>query len=72
MDYQLDLTAYSCPLPLLITKRAIQQLNKGERLLLKVSPYTIFSDFELLCQQQGDLSITQKSDNKYEWLIDKN
>ncbi|MGX3021305.1 sulfurtransferase TusA family protein [Ursidibacter sp. B-7004-1] len=69
MDYQLDLTAYTCPLPLLITKRAIQQLSKGERLLLKVSPYTIFSDFELLCQQQGDLSIVQLELHK--WILYK-
>ncbi|MGX2969743.1 sulfurtransferase TusA family protein [Ursidibacter sp. B-7004-1] len=69
MDYQLDLTAYSCPLPLLITKRVIQQLSKGERLLLKVSPYTIFSDFELLCQQQGDLSIVQLELHK--WILHK-
>lgn len=58
MDYRLDLTHYRCPLPLLMTQKALRQLPQGARLsvLLKNSN---LNDFYLLahtlhfhCHQQ--------------------
>lgn len=52
MNYQLDLTTYACPLPLLMTKKALITLEQGDKLdVLLASPY--LTDFELLAQELG-------------------
>lgn len=48
MEYQLDLTHYHCPLPLLMAQQAIKSLEAGDKLLLILSPQTAVNDFLLL------------------------
>ena len=55
MDYQLDLTAYRCPLPLLMTKKALKTLPKQDKLQVLISEQTSRTDFELLANQLGYL-----------------
>lgn len=53
MDYQLDLTAYRCPLPLLMTKKALAELAKGDTLTVHLAEGSNLADFRLLCEQKG-------------------
>lgn len=53
MDYQLDLTAYRCPLPLLMTKKALLGLAKGDILHLSLSDDANVDDIRLLCIELG-------------------
>lgn len=53
MDYQLDLTAYRCPLPLLMTKKALLGLSKGDILHLSLSDDANVDDIRLLCIELG-------------------
>ncbi|TCJ98381.1 sulfurtransferase TusA [Volucribacter psittacicida] len=54
MQYQLDLRQYHCPLPLLMTKQALNRLNVGDELILWLNSVSIVQDFVLLCQERGD------------------
>ncbi|WGE51603.1 sulfurtransferase TusA family protein [Actinobacillus equuli subsp. haemolyticus] len=56
-QYQLDLTAYSCPLPLLMAKKALVQLPQHATLVIYLNMASSTDDFELLCEQYG-----------YQWL----
>ncbi|WP_150539080.1 sulfurtransferase TusA family protein [Actinobacillus vicugnae] len=51
--YQLDLRAYSCPLPLLMTKKALATLPEPARLVIYLNRTSSPDDFELLCEQYG-------------------
>lgn len=53
MKYQLDLTTYRCPMPLLITKKALKSLQQGDMLSLKLNSENGSSDIQLYCHQQG-------------------
>lgn len=53
MDYQLDLTAYRCPLPLLMTKKALKGLEQGDKLYLLLNEYVGLNDFQLLAEENG-------------------
>lgn len=51
MQYSLDLTGYTCPLPLFMAKKAMAELKKGDRLELLLNKQSSLADFELLAQQ---------------------
>ncbi|WHP46589.1 sulfurtransferase TusA family protein [Mannheimia bovis] len=53
MKYSLDLTGYSCPLPLLMTKKAMTDLKKGDSLEVVLNQQSSLADFELLAQEQN-------------------
>ncbi|EFX91674.1 SirA family protein [Actinobacillus ureae] len=55
--YQLDLTAYSCPLPLLMVKKALAQLPQHATLVIYLNMESSADDFALLREQYG-----------YQWL----
>lgn len=70
MDYQLDLTAYHCPLPLLMTKKALQQLKQGELLKVLLNETATLNDFILLGHTMGVL-VEQGGENEKMQLIFK-
>ncbi|QIW16008.1 hypothetical protein A4G20_06510 [Pasteurellaceae bacterium RH1A] len=49
--FQLDLRAYTCPLPLLMTKKALKTLTSGQVLEVWVNKSVARADFEALAQQ---------------------
>lgn len=53
LQYQLDLSQYSCPLPLLMTKKVLKTLSDGARLTLLLNQNASLSDFTLFCQTKG-------------------
>ncbi|WP_032109808.1 sulfurtransferase TusA family protein [Necropsobacter massiliensis] len=52
-EYALDLTEFSCPIPLLRTKRALAQLHPQDILYLHLNLFSSIDDFQLLCRQTG-------------------
>lgn len=70
MLYKLDLTTYRCPLPLLMTKKALTQLQQGDELVIELNSLSAVQDFKLLCEQyqyqlqeisSGQLKISKNS-----------
>lgn len=53
MQYELDLTSYRCPLPLLMTKKALVELQTGDVLKVRISAENGSGDIQLYCRQQG-------------------
>ena len=53
MIYQLDLTAYQCPIPLLMADKALQGLGAGEQIILLISEQSTLQDLQLLCAEKG-------------------
>lgn len=51
MKYSLDLTSYACPLPLLMAKKAMNDLKKGDSLAILLNQQSSLADFELLAQE---------------------
>lgn len=63
MEYQLDLRAYLCPLPLLMTKNAVKQLVKGEGLTVFLNRHTSLADFSVWCESaKFNLSVLDEQD----------
>ncbi|HBO38024.1 MAG TPA: sulfurtransferase TusA family protein [Pasteurellaceae bacterium] len=60
MGYQLDVTQFTCPLPLLMTKKALSKLDKGSILTLVINHNSAINDFKFLCEEEGYQLISVK------------
>lgn len=70
--YQLDLRQYRCPLPLLMAKKALNQLSTNEQLILSLNLESSVQDFELLCEEYGyELAIDPLIDQYHSLAIRK-
>lgn len=65
MQYQLDLRAYTCPLPLLMAQKALKSLQRGDSLTLILNRESSLNDFEPLCQTMN-LTLVHKQENEQE------
>ena len=52
MEYQLDTREYRCPLPLLMTKNAVNQLAPNDVLTVWLAAESEIEDFRLFCEAQ--------------------
>lgn len=52
MEYQLDTREYRCPLPLLMTKNAVNTLAPNDVLTVWLSAESDIEDFRLFCEAQ--------------------
>ena len=62
-SYQLDLTSYRCPLPLLIVKKALGVNLKPYYLELLINQESE-RDMELLCEQEKIAIITKENEGE--------
>ncbi|MFA9500754.1 sulfurtransferase TusA family protein [Mannheimia sp. E30BD] len=69
MKYSLDLTGYSCPLPLFMAKKAMNDLKKGDSLDVLLNKQSSLADFELLAKEQGWLCEIQAVGNRVIFTI---
>lgn len=51
--YHIDLTAYDCPLPLFMLKKALTQIEKGAIAIVQLNQTASLADFALFCAEQG-------------------
>ena len=52
MEYQLDTRAYRCPMPLLMTKNAVNTLAPNDVLTVWLAAESDIEDFRLFCESQ--------------------
>ena len=52
MEYQLDTRDYRCPLPLLMTKKAVNTLAPNDVLTVWLAAESDIEDFRLFCEAQ--------------------
>ena len=50
MKYQLDLTALSCPIPLLTAKKALANLAPNDELILQLNRQSAVENFVVFCE----------------------
>ena len=51
MKYQLDLTALSCPIPLLTAKKALANLVPNDELVLQLNRQSAVENFVVFCEE---------------------
>ncbi|OOH91206.1 hypothetical protein BMT54_02845 [Pasteurellaceae bacterium 15-036681] len=72
MHYQLDLRQYLCPLPLLMTKKAVKDLVAGDQLEILTNHSVSLRDFELMCEEQSlHLNLQANVADGYRILLQK-
>ncbi|TCP96826.1 TusA-related sulfurtransferase [Cricetibacter osteomyelitidis] len=50
MQYQLNVTKYRCPIPVLTVKKALKTLNVNDELRVLINNESTVEDFKLLCE----------------------
>ncbi len=69
-NYLLDVTGYSCPKPLLYTKKQLAQMKSGEILCVKLDDSKSLEDFGFFCNHTGHLLLNAPSlDNNVSPII---
>ncbi|WP_213739079.1 sulfurtransferase TusA family protein [Bradyrhizobium sp. dw_411] len=69
---KLDLTGLKCPLPALMTRKALKGLPPGDRLEVHCSDPLSVIDIPALIQETGDkVEITERVEQRIVFLIEK-
>jgi tRNA 2-thiouridine synthesizing protein A len=69
---RLDARGLNCPLPILRTRKAINQLNTGEVLEVTATDPGSIKDMASFCEQTGHrLLASNESDSSFVFLIEK-
>ena len=69
---KLDARGMNCPLPILHTRKAINQINSGEQLEVTATDPGSIKDMESFCTQTGNrLVSSSEADNSFIFVIEK-
>ena len=69
----LDARGMNCPLPILRTKKALNELGKGETLAIVATDPGSLKDMQAFCKQTGnELVSSSENQGEFEFLIRKN
>ena len=69
---KLDARGMNCPLPILKTRKALNQINTGEILEVTASDPGSVKDIASFCEQTGNrLLASNEADDSYVFLIEK-
>ncbi|MDA0237856.1 MAG: sulfurtransferase TusA family protein [Proteobacteria bacterium] len=72
IDLSLDVKGLNCPLPILKTKKALQEIGVGQVLEVFTTDPGSVPDFHAFCRQTGhDLIDTTEAEASYRFLIRK-
>lgn len=69
MKYQLNLTTLSCPLPLLSAKKALQNLSKGDELMLLLNRESAVENFAIFAGENNCQLETQYWQSEKEFVV---
>lgn len=74
MKYQLDLTALSCPIPLLTAKKALANLESNDELVLQLNRQSAVENFVVFCEENQCELVDQHwlSEQIFEVCLKKN
>ncbi len=71
--HTLDARGMNCPLPILRTKKALNELGKGETLAIVATDPGSLKDMQAFCKQTGnELVSSSENQGEFEFLIRKN
>tara|TARA_B100000768_G_C11206126_1_gene343931 strand:- start:144 stop:380 length:237 start_codon:yes stop_codon:yes gene_type:complete len=71
-DTEIDTSGLNCPLPLLKTKKALAEMNKGEYLRVIATDPAAFIDIPVFCQiSDNKLIDSSKVESKLVFIIEK-
>jgi tRNA 2-thiouridine synthesizing protein A len=69
---KLDTRGLSCPLPILRTRKAINQMESGELVEVTATDPGSIKDMEAFCKQTGNrLMSSSETDNSFVFVIEK-
>ena len=69
---KLDARGMNCPLPILKTRKALNQINAGDILEITASDPGSVKDMASFCEQTGNrLVASNEAENSYVFLIEK-
>ena len=69
---KLDARGLNCPLPILRTRKAINQIQSGELVEVTATDPGSIKDMEAFCKQTGNrLVSSSEADNNFIFLIEK-
>jgi tRNA 2-thiouridine synthesizing protein A len=70
--HKLDARGMNCPLPVLRTRKAINQINSGECVEVIATDPGSVKDMESFCTQTGNRMVSSnETDNNYIFIIEK-
>ncbi|QLB21364.1 hypothetical protein A6B43_07435 [Vespertiliibacter pulmonis] len=72
MNYQIDLTAYHCPLPLLMAKKALSLLKYNDSLWLILNKQSSVNDILFLAEEMKLSVLSQVIDKSETRILLKN
>lgn len=71
-DLRLDLRGLACPLPVLKTRKALERLTKGQRLVVEATDPLAAVDIPLFVEQSGNrLVAAETEDGVYRCLVER-
>lgn len=71
-DYELDATGLKCPLPVLKARKAMKQLESGERLRVQATDPGSVQDMDAFCKSQGHkMKESGEMDGVFTFVIEK-
>ncbi|KPP84563.1 MAG: tRNA 2-thiouridine synthesizing protein A [Rhodobacteraceae bacterium HLUCCO07] len=69
-DRTLDARGLICPLPILKTRKTLEEMNRGQVLLVEATDPASVIDFAAFCRQTGNALLTQSThDDVYRFEI---
>ena len=72
-DAQVDARGHRCPMPLLMAKRGLNGLEKGQTLFLMSTDAGSQRDFEVFAKQSGHAVLESRTvDDEFHFLLRKN
>ncbi len=70
---ELDATGLECPMPLLKAKRALNAMERGQRLCVRATDKGSVRDFQVFSEQSGHPLLSSKEvDGVYIYVLQKN
>lgn len=74
IDVTLDARQLNCPMPILQTKKALANMEAGQRLKVLATDPDSPADMQVFCRQTGHILLKndRNDQSEYEFIIEKN
>lgn len=70
MNYKLDLRGFDCPVPLIKTKKKLEEMVQGDTLEVTCNVDLYFEDVPILCKNTGNKLLSRKRIGPYTAIIE--
>ena len=69
MKYQLNLTAFRCPIPILSAKKALKNLDKNDELMLILNLESAVENFSIFAEENSVALVEQYYVSEKEFIV---